>query len=75
MFIIEKIVKLADGNMNILIKLLYPKVKSIKNYFGKIEYETAYMLFKCLKLMEKHKLDPIKTLKLYVKLSKPKNLK
>ena len=50
---IEKIVKLSDGNLNILIKLLFPKVKGIKNYFGKIEYETVYMLFKCLKLMEK----------------------
>ena len=72
---IEKIIKLANGNINILIKLLYPKVKSVKNYFGKIEYETAYMFFKCLKLMEKHKIDPIKGLKLDVKLTKPKKLK
>lgn len=71
---IEKIIKLANGNMNILIKLLYPKVKSVKNYFGKIEYETAYMFFKCLKLMEKHKIDPVKGLKLDIKLTKPKKL-
>ena len=63
---VEKIVKLSDGNLNILIKLLFPKVKGIKNYFGKIEYETVYMLFKCLKLIENHNLDPIKQLRLSV---------
>jgi len=70
---IEKIVVLANGSFDILTKLLYPKINAIKNNFGKEEYENVYKFFKCLKLMEKHNINPLQILNIE-KPSKPKNI-
>ena len=69
---IEKVIKLANGHFDILCKLLYPKTTSLKNGFGKEEYNTVYKFFRCLRLMEKHEIDPIKALKIKVP-KKPTN--
>lgn len=70
---IEKIVALANGSFDILTKLLYPKVTAIKNNFGKEEYENVYKFFKCLKLMEKHNINPFQILNIG-KPTKPKKI-
>ena len=70
---IEKIVRLSNGSLDILTKLLYPKVTAIKHNFGKEEYENVFKFFKCLKLMEKHNINPLKALNIG-KPNKPKNI-
>ena len=65
---IEKIVKLANGDFNIIVRLLFPKVVTLKNTLGKPEYESIYRMFRCLQLIEKHGLDPLKTLGIKIKL-------
>ena len=69
---IEKVIKLANGNYDILIKLIYPKIFKFKNEFQKKEYENIYKFFTCLKLIEKYDLNPLKLLNINVP-NKPTN--
>ena len=71
---IKNIVSVLGNNLNLLKEFIFIKYEGNNNSWGKVEYESAYKMFKTLNIIDKYFDDPLKLLNIKCNLGKMDSL-